>query len=72
MGVTVVDAWQGRGLGSALLACLSDRPFHLGLIADVADHRQRAAARRLDLRGRLRRPDPRSRVVRGGSTPAGS
>jgi RimJ/RimL family protein N-acetyltransferase len=25
-GVTVVDAWQGRGLGTSLLALLSERP----------------------------------------------
>src|ERR1700735_4899049 len=31
IGVTVVDAWQGRGLGSALLACLSDRALRAGI-----------------------------------------
>src|SRR5262249_42962605 len=31
---------------------LRDGPLDLGLVADVADYRQRAAARRLDLRGR--------------------
>jgi RimJ/RimL family protein N-acetyltransferase len=30
-GVTVVDAWQGRGLGSALLARLSERALELGI-----------------------------------------
>ncbi len=30
-GVTVVDAWQGRGLGSALLACLSERALEAGI-----------------------------------------
>jgi RimJ/RimL family protein N-acetyltransferase len=31
VGVTVVDAWQGRGLGSALLACLSERALDAGI-----------------------------------------
>jgi RimJ/RimL family protein N-acetyltransferase len=31
MGVTVVDAWQGRGLGSALLALLSERALDTGI-----------------------------------------
>ena len=31
IGVTVVDAWQGRGLGSALLACLSERGLKAGI-----------------------------------------
>ena len=31
VGVTVVDAWQGRGLGSALLARLSERAFEAGI-----------------------------------------
>jgi RimJ/RimL family protein N-acetyltransferase len=31
IGVTVVDAWQGRGLGSALLACLSERAVVAGI-----------------------------------------
>src|SRR5580698_9026560 len=31
VGVTVVDAWQGRGLGSALLACLSERAVEAGI-----------------------------------------
>ena len=31
LGVTVVDAWQGRGLGSALLACLSERALEVGI-----------------------------------------
>src|ERR1700728_3693912 len=31
VGVTVVDAWQGRGLGSALLARLSDRAAEAGI-----------------------------------------
>jgi RimJ/RimL family protein N-acetyltransferase len=31
LGVTVVDAWQGRGLGSALLACLSERGLEAGI-----------------------------------------
>ena len=31
VGVTVVDAWQGRGLGSALLACLSERALEAGI-----------------------------------------
>jgi RimJ/RimL family protein N-acetyltransferase len=31
IGVTVVDAWQGRGLGSALLACLSERALETGV-----------------------------------------
>jgi RimJ/RimL family protein N-acetyltransferase len=31
VGVTVVDAWQGRGLGSALLACLSERALEVGV-----------------------------------------
>jgi RimJ/RimL family protein N-acetyltransferase len=31
VGVTVVDAWQGRGLGSALLASLSERAAEAGI-----------------------------------------
>ena len=31
VGVTVVDAWQGRGLGSALLARLSERALEAGV-----------------------------------------
>ena len=31
VGVTVVDAWQGRGLGSALLACLSEHALGAGI-----------------------------------------
>jgi RimJ/RimL family protein N-acetyltransferase len=31
VGVTVVDAWQGRGLGPALLACLSERAAEAGI-----------------------------------------
>ena len=31
VGVTVVDTWQGRGLGSALLACLSERALEAGI-----------------------------------------
>lgn len=31
VGVTVVDAWQGRGLGSALLARLSERALEVGI-----------------------------------------
>jgi RimJ/RimL family protein N-acetyltransferase len=31
VGVTVVDAWQGRGLGSALLARLSERALDAGI-----------------------------------------
>ena len=31
VGVTVVDAWQGRGLGSALLACLGERALQAGI-----------------------------------------
>jgi RimJ/RimL family protein N-acetyltransferase len=31
VGVTVVDAWQGRGLGSALLARLSERAVEAGI-----------------------------------------
>jgi RimJ/RimL family protein N-acetyltransferase len=31
IGVTVVDAWQGRGLGSALLARLSERAAEAGI-----------------------------------------
>jgi RimJ/RimL family protein N-acetyltransferase len=31
VGVTVVDAWQGRGLGSVLLACLSERALEAGI-----------------------------------------
>jgi RimJ/RimL family protein N-acetyltransferase len=31
VGVTVVDAWQGRGLGPALLACLSERALEAGI-----------------------------------------
>jgi RimJ/RimL family protein N-acetyltransferase len=31
VGVTVVDAWQGRGLGSALLARLSERALQSGI-----------------------------------------
>ena len=31
VGVTVVDAWQGRGLGSALLARLSQRALEAGV-----------------------------------------
>jgi GNAT superfamily N-acetyltransferase len=30
-GVTVIDAWQGRGLGSALLARLSERALEVGI-----------------------------------------
>ncbi len=30
-GVTVIDAWQGRGLGSALLTCLSERALEVGV-----------------------------------------
>src|ERR1700719_3387548 len=30
-GVTVVDAWQGRGLGSALLIRLSERALEVGV-----------------------------------------
>jgi RimJ/RimL family protein N-acetyltransferase len=30
-GVTVIDAWQGRGLGSALLALLSERALDAGI-----------------------------------------
>jgi RimJ/RimL family protein N-acetyltransferase len=31
IGVTVADAWQGRGLGSALLACLSECAAEAGI-----------------------------------------
>jgi RimJ/RimL family protein N-acetyltransferase len=31
LGVTVVDAWQGRGLGSALLARMSERALEVGI-----------------------------------------
>jgi RimJ/RimL family protein N-acetyltransferase len=31
LGVTVVDPWQGRGLGSALLARLSERALEVGI-----------------------------------------
>jgi DNA-binding transcriptional LysR family regulator/RimJ/RimL family protein N-acetyltransferase len=31
VGVTVVDAWQGRGLGPALLACLSEHALAAGI-----------------------------------------
>jgi RimJ/RimL family protein N-acetyltransferase len=31
LGVTVVDAWQGRGLGSVLLARLSERALEVGI-----------------------------------------
>ena len=31
LGVTVLDAWQGRGLGSALLARLSERALEVGI-----------------------------------------
>ncbi|HXL96479.1 MAG TPA: GNAT family N-acetyltransferase [Streptosporangiaceae bacterium] len=31
VGVTVVDAWQGRGLGPALLECLSERALEVGV-----------------------------------------
>ena len=31
LAVTVVDAWQGRGLGSALLARLSERALEVGI-----------------------------------------
>ena len=31
VGVTVVDAWQGRGLGSALLARLAERALQAGV-----------------------------------------
>ena len=31
LGVTVVDAWQGRGLGSVLLARLSERALDVGI-----------------------------------------
>jgi GNAT superfamily N-acetyltransferase len=31
VGVTVVDAWQGRGLGSVLLARLSERALEAGI-----------------------------------------
>ena len=30
-GVTVIDAWQGRGLGSALLTSLSERALEVGV-----------------------------------------
>jgi GNAT superfamily N-acetyltransferase len=30
-GVTVVDAWQGRGLGTSLLALLSERALDVGI-----------------------------------------
>jgi RimJ/RimL family protein N-acetyltransferase len=36
-GVTVVDAWQGRGLGSALLARLSERALELGIEYFIAE-----------------------------------
>jgi RimJ/RimL family protein N-acetyltransferase len=36
-GVTVVDAWQGRGLGSALLTRLSERALELGIEYFTAD-----------------------------------
>ena len=36
-GVTVVDAWQGRGLGSALLIRLSERALELGIEYFTAD-----------------------------------
>jgi RimJ/RimL family protein N-acetyltransferase len=32
LGVTVADAWQGRGLGSALLARLSARALEVGIV----------------------------------------
>ena len=31
LGVTVLDSWQGRGLGSALLARLSERALEVGI-----------------------------------------
>jgi RimJ/RimL family protein N-acetyltransferase len=31
VGVTVIDAWQGRGLGPSLLACLSERALEVGV-----------------------------------------
>ena len=31
LGVTVIDAWQGRGLGSALLRQLSERALEVGI-----------------------------------------
>jgi RimJ/RimL family protein N-acetyltransferase len=36
-GVTVVDAWQGRGLGSALLTRLSERALELGIAYFTAE-----------------------------------
>ena len=36
-GVTVVDAWQGRGLGFALLTRLSERALELGIEYFTAD-----------------------------------
>jgi RimJ/RimL family protein N-acetyltransferase len=37
IGVTVVDAWQGRGLGSALLARLSERALEAGIAYFTAE-----------------------------------
>jgi GNAT superfamily N-acetyltransferase len=34
-GVTVIDAWQGRGLGSALLTHLSERALEVGSITSL-------------------------------------
>jgi len=39
VGVTVVDAWQGRGLGSALLARLSERAVEAGIEYFTAENR---------------------------------
>jgi len=37
LAITVIDSWQGRGLGSALLARLSERALQLGVTYFVAD-----------------------------------
>ena len=47
LGVTVVDAWQGRGVGSALLARLSERALEVGIeyfAAEVLAENQTALA----------------------------
>ena len=43
LGVTVVDAWQGRGLGSALLARLSERALEVGIEYFTAEDRSMLA-----------------------------
>lgn len=37
LAITVIDSWQGRGLGSALLARLSERALQVGVTSFAAD-----------------------------------